>query len=141
MGVKTYDASQVQVILGAVPLVGAADGQFCNVTWDEDDYGKTTGADGEVSRHRMNNDSSTVTLTLLQTSDTNDLLMGYALADRTNNSGVFSLMIKDMNGRSLFVTDSAWVQRKPDMTFSKETETREWTIATGRATVFIGGNA
>lgn len=141
-GVKTYDPNNVQIILGGAPMSGFADGTFVSVASDENLYNKTVGADGEVSRARLNNKSATITLTLKQTSSSNDVLSNYAALDQASDSGVFPLMIKEIgSGRTLLFTQAAWVEKFPDTAYSKDVEDREWTIATSQMNTFIGGNA
>ena len=141
-GVKTYDPNNVQVIMGGVPIGGFADGTFVSIAFDEDQFAKTVGADGEVSRSKSNNNSATITMTLKQTSASNDALSGFAQADNLDGSGAVPLMIKEIgSGRTLCFTQAAWVQKLPDVGYSKEVEDRAWTIATAQMNVFIGGNA
>lgn len=141
-GVKTYDPNNVQVIMGGVPITGFADGTFISVAFDEDLYTKTVGADGEVSRAKSNNQSATVALTLKQTSGSNDELSAFYQADQVSDSGVVPLMIKEIgSGRTLVFAQAAWVQKLPDVAYSKEVEDRNWTIATAQLKTFIGGNA
>lgn len=140
-GVKTYDPSNVQIIMGGIPLTGFADGTFIDLAFDENQYTKTVGADGEVSRAKSNNRSGTVTLTLKQTSSSNDQLSALYLADQNSNSGVVPLMIKEIDtGRTLVFTQAAWIEKLPNVSYSKNVEDRQWTIAAGQLNVFIGGN-
>ena len=140
-GVKTYDPSNVQVIMGGVPMSGFADGTFISIAFDEDQYTKTVGADGEVSRSKSNNNTATVSLTLKQTSSSNDALSALYQADRLSNGGVVPFMVKEIgSGRTLCFAQSAWVQKLSDVAYSKDIEDRAWTIATGQMQIFIGGN-
>jgi len=141
-GVKTYDPRDVQIIVGGVPLSGFADGTFINVASDEPLYNKTVGADGEVSRSRSNNRAGTVTITLKQTSNGNDVLSGFAALDDASNGGVFPMMIKEIgSGRTIVFAQSAWIEQFPDVDYAKEVGDRAWTIATGPLQRFVGGNA
>lgn len=140
-GVRTYDPRNVQVIIGAIPITGFADGTFVTVTADEDLYAKTTGAQGEVSRARSNNRGGTLTLTLKQTSPANDVLSGFALADEASNAGVVPVLIKELGtGRTLMFSQAGWIQGWPEVGYSKAIENRAWTIALADITRFIGGN-
>lgn len=142
MSVRTYDPRNVQIILGGIPLSGFADGTFISVSQDEDRYTKTVGADGETSRARSNNKTATATITLKQTSQSNDVLSGLVLADDASNGGVVPLMIKENGtGATLVFAQAAWVQALPEVTYSKTVEDREWTIATSRCDIFVGGNS
>lgn len=140
-GIKTYDPKNVQIIMGGVPITGFADGTFIDVAMDEDQFTKTVGGDGEVSRAKSNNQCATVTVTLQQTSGSNDVLSGLYQADKLNNAGAVPLMIKEIGtGKTLCFTQAAWVERLPNTTYSKDIEERAWTIATGQLEIFIGGN-
>jgi len=141
-GAKTYDPKNVQIIMGGAPITGFADGTFINVSFDEDQYTKTVGADGEVSRAKTNNHTSTITLTLKQTSGSNDVLSAFYNADKLNDAGAVPLMIKEIgSGRTLAFTQAAWVQKLPDVGYSKDVEDRAWTIATAQMDMFVGGNS
>lgn len=141
-GIKTYDPSNVQVIMGGVPVTGFADGTFINISFDEDQYTKTVGADGEVSRSKSNNNTATVALTLKQTSSSNDALSALYQADRLNNGGAVPFMVKEIGtGRTLCFTQACWVQKLPDVGYSKDVEDRAWTLATGQMEIFVGGNS
>ena len=138
---KTVDPNDVQIICGGNIASGYADGTFISISNDEELYSKSVGADGEVSRARMNNTSGTVTLTLQQTSPFNAVLSAFYAADKAGNNGVFPFMMKEAGtGTTLIFSQSAWVQDLPDVNYSKSVETREWTIALGKTDWFIGGN-
>lgn len=139
-GVYTYAADQVQIIVGGVPISGLADGTFINVVRDEQAYNKITGADGTTSRSRTANKAGAITVTLQQTSPSNDVLTGFMLADEAGDQGVVPVFIKDTYGRTLHAASSAWVQQMPDQDFSKEVEERGWVLDCARIDSFVGGN-
>ena len=49
-------------------------------------------------------------------------------------------MVKDNSGRSLFLSDAAWVIKFADMTKGKEAGTTEWTLHCANSQMFVGGN-
>lgn len=138
---KTYDPSQVSVIIGGHIVGGFADNTKIRVARDEDAYSLHTGVDGEGTRAKTNNKSGTITISLLQSSESNDVLSAYVAADEISNGGLFSAMIKDNSGTSLYAAETAYIQKYPDSEFSKEPTVREWIIRTDHLTVFIGGNS
>lgn len=140
MSVRTYDPKQTIISFGGALMQGFADGTFISIVDDEDRFSKVAGADGTISRAKSNNTAATVTLTLKRTSPSNDVLSSIARDDEVANRGVVPLMVKDLNGTSLFQADSAWIQARPTEESSKEVNDRQWTIATGPARRFIGGN-
>lgn len=141
MSVRTYDPKQVSVLIGGVPMSGFADGTFVSIERDEDTFSKVVGSDGVTSRAKTNNRNGTLTLTLAQTSPSNDVLEGIALLDENSNTGVVPVMVKDNSGRSIHFSALGWVQKHPTAEFGKEVSNREWTVALADYTPFNGGNA
>jgi len=138
-GVRTYDPKQVVVVVGGVPLSGFADGTFISVERANDSFSKVSGADGYVSRSKSNDKSGSVTITLAQTSPSNDILQGFALADELTNNGVVPILVKDVGGRTTFVSAFGWIKKTPSAEFGKEISNREWVLDVADLDVFIGG--
>ena len=140
--VRTYNSARVLVLVGGVPLQGFAEGTFVNIAPQADRVTSKSGADGEVSRSISSDKRHTITVTLQQTSPSNDVLSGMALADELSGGGLpVPFLVQDLSGRTLFATDVAWVSRAPNITFGVESGDREWAFETGRPSVFIvGGN-
>lgn len=137
---KTFDFKQVSTIFGGRILQGFADGEVISVEPQSDDFTEFVGADGEVTRSKSNNNLHLVTIRLSQTSDSNDILMGFSIADKKSNAGVVPFLIKDQNGRSLISAEQAYIKRRPNMGMGVETGTREWIIALPDPDFFVGGN-
>lgn len=139
--VKSYDFKQVSVIFGGRIITGFAEGDAITVAHDEDDFTLKVGADGEATRSKSNNRAATITLRLMQTSDSNDVLSGMRSADQLTGNGKGPLLIKDNSGRSLHAADSAWVQKAPDAGYGAEAGEREWVLRTGEMISNYGGNS
>lgn len=140
MAVRTYDPKKVLVIIGGVPMSGFSDGDFIKAVRDEDAFMKKVGVDGETSRAKNNNRSGSLTLTLMQTSLSNDVLSGFAAADELASAGVVPVLIKDLSGTTTFFSSDAWIKKMPEGGFGKEVGTREWVLDTTAIDAFIGGN-
>lgn len=140
MAFATYVADQVAVIVGGVPMEGFADGSRVTVEFDEQQFTKVTGSDGLTTRSKSNNYAGNITITLQQSSRSNDVLSGLWNADRVSNSGVVPILIKDNSGRTLWAAEHAWVQQMPSQEFAKEVSDREWILDTDKLTGFAGGN-
>lgn len=140
MTVKTFDPAEVQVIVGGNQIGGFADSEFINIERTNDLYSKTIGADGEVARSKSNDKSGRMTLTLLQTSASNDILSAFHQADELTNSGIIPIMVKDSLGTSVLFAGHGWVVKYPAFTGAKEVGNREWMIDMARIDIFIGGN-
>ena len=140
MAVRTYDPKQVTLIVGAFPIGGFADGSYITVTRENDAYQKVVGADGETSRAKSNDRSGTITITLAQTSPSNDVLSAISLADELNNDGIVPIAIRDGSGRTIIIAPFSWVQKPADVEFAKEITDREWVMACSDISMTEGGN-
>jgi hypothetical protein len=138
--VKTYDPGSVVLTLGAHIVAGYGPDTMITVERDEDSFTKQVGVDGETARSKNRNRGGKITITLLQTSSTNDVLSGYLLADEASNAGVVPAALKDLNGNTLMIAPSAWVMKAANSEFAKEVGTREWTIDTADMEINVGGN-
>lgn len=142
MPVRTYDPSQVTIIFAGIPISGFADGTFVSVEQNEDSFTLQVGTDGEGTRSKTNNRSGRVTLTLMQSSASNDALAAIHSLDVLSPSGdgIGPLLIKDNSGRSLFSADAAWIVKPPTGEFGREATSREWIIETDHLILSYGGN-
>lgn len=140
MAVKTYNPKKVAVIVGGAIMSGFADGEFVTISMDEDQWELKVGTDGEGTRSKQNNNSATVKIMLMQSSDSNVVLQGFWNSDKLSDAGVFPLLIKDNSGKSLYMAEQAWIQKQPEAKFGKAAETREWTIRTDNMIPLEGGN-
>lgn len=141
MAVRTYDPKSVIITIGGVPMSGFSDATFVEIVRDEATWTKVVGADGYVTRGKTNNFSGTMTLTLKQSSPSNDVLSGFAALDELTNSGIVPILVKDLSGNSTYFTGQGWVQQYANSTFSKDISDREWTIALADLDLFVGSNA
>lgn len=141
MSVRTYDPGRVSVSIGGANISGFADGEFINITQDNDSFSKVSGSDGIVSRSKSNDKTGTLVLTLAQTSPSNDILTGFLTVDELTNEGIVPIIVKDNTGRTIVFTANGWVRKPSDVAFGKEISNREWTIDLADVSFFIGGNA
>lgn len=140
MSVKTYDPKQVLVTFGGFTLSGFADGSFVTVERLEDAWSMQIGTDGEGTRSKSNNRSGSITIQLMQTSDSNQTLTALALADELSNSSALPLMVKDNSGTTICVAETAWIKKMPSSEFAREAGPREWVLETDNLVMNLGGN-
>jgi len=140
MPVHTFDPATVIVSIGGTPMSGLADGTFVIVSRDEDIFSKVSGADGEVSRAKSNNRSGSLTLTLMQTSMSNDVLSAIAVLDEISNTGIVPVFVKEIGTSTILMAGEGWVKKMPDVSYSKEIENREWVLDLAIVNMFEGGN-
>jgi len=139
MAVADYDPKRIVVSFKGRPLSGFADGTFVSISMAAEAFTKVSGADASVSRARTNDDTAEVSVTFLQTSDSNDFLSNVHNEDKRFGTGKGPLLIKDLFGTTLFFAPQAWVVQFPDMEYGKEITEREWTFNTGQVEHFVGG--
>ncbi|HEX5035132.1 MAG TPA: phage protein [bacterium] len=137
--VKTYDPAQTHLIVGGFLIGGYAPGTMIEVEMDEDAWAKTIGSTGEGVRVKTHNDGAQIRCNLLQSSASNDVLSGFALADKLSNSGAVPVELRDGSGRSLYFCETAWPMRMPTSGFGNEASNREWVLDTNELDVFVGG--
>jgi hypothetical protein len=141
MSVYTYDPASVVCTIGGVPISGFSEGTFIEIDRDEPTWNKVVGADGLVTRGKTNNFSGTLTLTLKQSSPSNDVLSGFMAVDEATNTGVFPMLIKDLSGNSIYFSESSWVTQYANSTFGKDISDRQWIISCAQLDAFVGSNA
>lgn len=141
MSVRTYDPKQVICAINGVPMSGYTEGTFLELDRDEPTWSKVVGSDGLVTRGKTNNFSGTLTLTLKQSSPSNDVLSALLAVDEATNAGVFPVLIKDLSGNSVYFSARAWVTQYANSTFGKDISDRQWVLSLDQLDLFVGSNA
>lgn len=140
MPVRTFDPGKFIITIAGLPINGFADGTYINIERETDTFSKEIGADGVVSRVAMNDKSALLTITLSQTSPSNDALSILHNADELTGQGVVPIAVKDITGRSTYISGSGWIKKPAGFEGSKELTTREWVIDMAETIWFTGGN-
>ena len=105
-------------------------------------YNKHVSVDNVHSRIYNADTSGSITVSLAQTSASNDVLTWlykYDVASR-NGDGLFTLLIRDGSGRSFYFSDEAWISDLPDAQFGNGMNNRDWMFDTSRMDTVHGGN-
>jgi hypothetical protein len=143
--VKTFDPKKIDVVFGGQRInKGLVDGTWLTYESAAPGFSKKIGVDGEGTRARLHDRSGTVRLTLMASSEINDILSRRYAADRDGNAngqGVGAFLIQDRNGTTLLQASQAYIADDPDISFSGEVEGREWTLELIDVTVHHGGLA
>lgn len=142
MAVRTYDPKLVSLSVMGNPISGYADGSAIVVERRNDMWATSVGADGvDTSRAKSNDKSGTITITLAQTSGSNDILAAYMKADEVSNNGVVAINCTDTLGTTELFTAKAWIRKAPNVEFSKEVTSREWVFDCADLDMSVGGNS
>jgi hypothetical protein len=140
MATKTYNAKKVLISFAGKTLTGVLDGSFVKVSRNNDSFMLAIGSDGEAARAANADKSGTVTVTLMQTSPSNDDLSNLMSTDELTNTGTGALFVKDASGRTLVSAVDAWIRKPADVEFAREITGREWVFETGNLEIFNAGN-
>lgn len=141
MALLTYVPSQVSVtVAGLFDIEGFADGTFIEVTKEIAPYQAQVGMDGQVSRTFVYDATYAVTITLAQTSRSNNLLNRLHAIDLATQSGKVPLFIRDKEGSTTFFSPNAWIENQPKVSFSQEMETRIWNFRCTAGVLSVGGS-
>jgi len=133
--VMTYDPKKVILTLGGTPINGFTDGSFVQVEGNLETWIKKVGADGEVNRALTNDNTHTITITLLQTSKSNLYLKTVYKKDRATGQGMLPFTFVDLSvdeeeGERFW--PEAWISLDPPIGRARDTTDVVWTIHTGQ---------
>lgn len=137
--VLTYAPSDVTIVLCGYVLTGVVS---ISLQWKSSPFTVRRGIRGQHTRTGNKDRQSTVTVEVLQTSITNDILSEILEQDTRNLSGRLELSVKDASGTTQWATTQCFLRAWPDASFTGELQTRKWdfeilSYISGK----IGGNA
>lgn len=139
---QPYDSNEVSVTLGGRAIDGGrAAGKFVSTAFESEVFKTTPTADGPVVRSKINNESATIKLTVLQTSPAHALLTELHAAARASRNGddIMAFEIRDLNGGGLKESAArCWIEKAPDNDYGAEAGEREWTLKTDRLVRAVG---
>lgn len=132
---KTYDGKQVLISVGDRQISGYADGDFLEMvprSAVNEDY---LGTDGEVTIAPTNDTRVDITITLAQSSSSNDIL-----SELCTLGGTHQFSARDLLGTTN-VEGSCWFRQRPSSTFGRTVGNRQWQLTVEAKTIVIGGNS
>lgn len=139
----TWDASQMNVIIGAMPVSGLSDGDSIVARRMNPFYNSRAGNDGTVGRAKVTDKRGTFELHILQTSDMLDEISALFNLDSLSEEGKFvgPLLCSDLSGRTVLSAGQAWLNEIGDVGFAAgEVGERIFTFECADLKMWIGGN-
>lgn len=142
----SYSPEDVVIILSgngfSHTVNGFADGSFVNINrlvLGSEPYSSSDNTNARVVRANKN---SSITLSLAQTSESNDVLSQLLENDSItrDSTWLFSVLIKDNTGRSEYFSRQCYIGGHPDSNFSTSIDNRDWMIHCTKLEQNIGGN-
>lgn len=138
----SYSPNDIQVIVGGVPVSGFGDGDFIKAEYMTDAAVLKEGADGSpaLSYKKGVTRGGTITLTLLQTSMSNNILNGLLFVQKTTGvaAGTFPIGILNSQGGQIVTMPRAAFAKEPVVTYGPEVSTVEYTFVGQLAVEFAG---
>ena len=141
MAAATYAPREISVTVAGTPITGFAEDTFVSVERNSDAFTLKAGADGGISRTHSADRSGMITLTLKQTSTSNEVLSALQLADELTLSAKFPIAVRDSNGTSLHFGADAWIQKVANAEYASDEGDREWVIGVADLSSFVGSNS
>lgn len=140
MSVYTYAPSDVQLLIGGNHIVhGVIE---ISAKKNSKTFEIVKGIRGKNTRKRNRDTSCEISVTLLQTSTSNDVLSEIVSLDAQLGTGRLSLQLKDSSGSTLIKSDDAFIEDYADITFQETIQGRTWNIQCLTTSIFVvGGNA
>lgn len=136
MTVNTYSPNDVVLSIGEYIVTG-----WNTITVTRSDVTKMVrGIRGQNTRSVSLDTSCTISIELLQTSTSNDVLSEIVDQDRIKQTGRLELQIKDTSGRSVLQSVNAYISNFPDISYGAEIGTRTWIIQCLNASYEVKGN-
>jgi hypothetical protein len=133
MSVGTYIPQNVDCVFANHPISGFADGTMINVVRTSERVVTKAGVKGDVAVAFIHDKRAVVTVSLLATSASNDVLSRAA-----EGKVIGAFLLKDHAGTTLVKSPYAVVKKDPDLGFSQEVPNRDWEIELLDATIFVG---
>lgn len=120
--------------VSAVPMQGFGENSMFKFTKNAPFYKQKVGVDGEVSRARVLDNSWLLEVTLMSTSQSNQVLWALAVTEAYT-----FVNIEDLNGLTLFCGEQAWVSEPPPIERGSEATEQVWKIYVADAKGIITG--
>jgi hypothetical protein len=147
--IATYAPADVTIVITqessgiAHVLSGFSEDSIIQIERSAETFTMYTGADNTSTRVYNANTSAKLSISLQQTSASNDVLSAIYHADAASrdSSGLFSIHVKDNSGRSDYFSDDAYIGVVPNSNFNNSLQVRDWVIHAHDLQSILGGNS
>jgi hypothetical protein len=136
--VLTYVPSEVRIIINGYIMTDIVS---VNVEWGSASFGMVKGIRGRNTRRQSLDSSATLSLEILQTSTSNDVLTELLVSDLSLQSSRLQVSIKDTSGSTDISSDEAYISSFPTVTFNDALNSRTWVIQMLETSASVKGNA
>ena len=136
--VRNFDSNQFSLSLGSVEVnAGRGAGTFFEVEPLAEDWTTARGADGEVTRSKVNNGGATVTFTVMRSSQAHKDLHALRSLDLAspNGAGVAAFQGRDRSLGLRYEAAKAWIRKPPKEGVGRESGEVTWELELGKYSV------
>lgn len=136
-----YDPDRVDIIVSGIPLSGFGPDNMCKFKSAGKRFKNVMGVKGDVTRSKILAKVGELTIVLMSSSKSNDVLSLLHKADinTPGGAGVVAVLIRDRNGTSQLAAPVAYVDEMPEMAFGSEAHPIDWTMTLVDYIDYIGG--
>lgn len=136
--VNCYSPKDVILSIGGYQLTGW---QSINITRTLKSFQVIKGIRGKNTRVPTPDTSATITISLLQSSASNEVMSSILSNDIIKGTSRITLTLKDKSGSSVFSSVEAYITGYPTTAYTGQFEYRQWEIFCQTTTTYvIGGN-
>lgn len=127
---STYDINDYDLIVAKNRISGFGEGSAIEIEYDTEAFTDRVGVDGEVVRSRQHDRRATATVTLVQSSASNEFLDVLLQNSRIsgNGAGIFSFSLRHRTSGESHMSAQAWIMSEPSHTIAGESADVEWQI-------------
>lgn len=136
--ILTYTPSDVKLAICGYVMTGIVK---LDVEWNAEAFRMVRGIRGHNTRVQNLDSSAILTLELLPTSSSNDVLSSLLIADKVTQSSRLLVSIQDTSGRTSISSSEAYISKFPAVSFSDELQNRVWVIHMLETEAKVGGNS
>lgn len=138
----SYSPNDISIIVDGVPVSGYGDGDFVSAEYSSDAAMLKEGADGSPAiSYKRGARGGTITVTLLQTSLSNNYLSGLLFNQKAlgGASSTVPILIRNAQGGQVVSMARAAFQKEPTVSYGAEVNNVEWTFV-GQLFAEFAGN-
>lgn len=136
-----YNPDLVTITVGGVLIQGYADGEFVTIDHPGDQFLDEVGTDGEVAMSPSNDRRMTLTIKLLQTSQSNAYLSSLMNAQlNTSPTPTVEIQVEDVGGGTLAYGAESWITKWPASSMDRTAKSREWAFRVANGNREEAGN-
>jgi len=127
---KSYNFGRVQMMVGGFRIQGFGDDGGISFEAAQDQITASTGADGEATISRSNDLSGTLTITLKETSGSNQVLEDFLTLQRFGTGITYNVpvLMEDVSTGEFVTSLQSAVMGWPTRTKTREASEREWKL-------------